>query len=390
MDLDTLIADESRRQAAFPVTREGAFLAHAAVCPLPAVAAEAMRAYVAHGAQGRQEGAWSDEAVAAARARAAALLGCDASEIALLGPTSLGLSLVAAGLPWEPHDEVVYYAEDYPANVYPWTGLRARGVRPVALHPAAPGAITWDVVETALTERTKLVALATAHFLSGYRIDIDTIGRHLRARGILFCLDAIQTLGAFPVPVEHVDFLSADSHKWLLGPAGAGVFYVKSSRFDILRPALLGSWNVYSPQFIAQDDIRFYSGARRYEPGILNIPGIVGMAASMQLLLDLGVDTIARRILELRRRFLEAVQPLGYRIYGDEDDSAATTGDACRSGIVSLYHPDRDPEPIAQRLAEAQVTVSLRQNREGRALLRFSPHCYNTHDELSRAAALMR
>src|SRR5690606_10288744 len=139
--------------------------------------------------------AW--RAVNETRVVAARLLGAQAQEIALLGPTSLGLSLVASGLDWRPGDEVVCYPDDYPANVYPWTDLERHGIVVRRLQPAEPGAITPELVEAALTPRTRLVALASCHSLSGFRLEVDSIGRLLRARGVLFCLDAIQTLGAF-------------------------------------------------------------------------------------------------------------------------------------------------------------------------------------------------
>ena len=202
-------------------------------------------------------------------------------EIALLGPTSLGLSLFAGGLDWQPGDEVVYHADDYPANVYPWLDLARRGVVPRALQPERPGEITPAVVAAALTPRTRLVALASAYFLTGYRIDVDAIGQMLHERGVLFSLDAIQTLGAFPFSVRHVDFLAADAHKWMLGPLAAGIVYVKRAHFERLRPILLGAANVRSPDFISQGEIRFSDTAARYEPGVLNLgpdPGHGGFA----------------------------------------------------------------------------------------------------------------
>ena len=183
-----------------------------------------------------------------ARQLCAEFIGAAAEEIALLGPTSLGLSLFANGIPWEAGDEVLCYAGDYPANVYPWLDLRRRGVIVRYLEPERPGEITPELVAAALTPRTRLVALASCHFFTGYRIDVDAIGRLLHERGVLFSVDAIQTLGAFPMNVEHVDFLSADAHKWMLGPLAIGIVYVKKRHFELLRPTLLGAWNVVSPQ----------------------------------------------------------------------------------------------------------------------------------------------
>src|SRR5215207_7891283 len=236
--------DETERQRLFPVTARKTFLAHAAVTALPAAVADAMCGHVRAASGQPQEFDAVLRDIKDTRRLCAQFIQAKPEEIALLGPTSLGLSLFANGLRWAAGDEVVCYADDYPANVYPWIELRRRGVVVRFLEPEQPGEITPELVRSSLTEKTRLVALATAHFFSGYRIDVDAIGRLLRERGVLFSLDAIQTLGAFPLSVEHVDFLSADAHKWMLGPVAAGIVYVKEEHFERCRPTLLGAWNV--------------------------------------------------------------------------------------------------------------------------------------------------
>jgi cysteine desulfurase/selenocysteine lyase len=227
LSLESLLNDEALRRAEFPVVNPGIFLAHAGVTILPQRVVRTMQDYLQHCCDEMQEYPAAWRAVNETRVVAAKLIGAQASEISLLGPTSVGLSLVAAGLDWQAGDEVVCYAEDYPANVYPWRDLERQGVIVREVQPPSPGAITVEVVERTLTAKTRLVALASCHYLTGFRIDVDAIGKMLHERGILFCLDAIQTLGAFETRVDHVDFLSADSHKWLLGPMSAGIFYVK-------------------------------------------------------------------------------------------------------------------------------------------------------------------
>lgn len=387
MNMDSFVTDTARRQCEFPVTTEYAFFGHAGVCPLPQVAVDAMAEYSQRSARDGQNTPWTNERISEARQAAAELIGAEPGEISLLGPTSLGLSLVANGVSWRSGDEVAYYTEDYPANVYPWTGLTGLGVKAVPLEPEHPGAITWPVVEAALTPRTRLVALATCHFLSGYRIDAAAIGAKLQERGILFCLDAIQTLGAFPLDVRHADFLSADSHKWMLGPCGAGILYVAHDRAKDLRPTLRGAWNIESPGFIAQERVAFEPGGRRYEPGMLNWPGIVGMEASLRMLLALGIEAVAERILFLRHALLERIRPMGYRLYIEELDAASD--DTTRSGIVTVHRPGTDMAALAKRLEQAGIVVSLRQNRAGEMFIRFAPHFYNTEEELDRAAEVL-
>jgi len=378
-----LFPDEAARRAAFPICESKVFLAHAAVCILPRVVADAMHRYVELGALSHQEDAHTWRDVNATRVLGARLLGCDADEIALLGPTSIGLSLFANGLEWQPSDEVVCHADDYPANVYPWLDLARRGVTVRLLKPERPGEITPALVESVLTPRTKLVALASAHYFTGYRPDVSAIGAMLRARGILFALDAIQTLGAFPIDTTHVDFLSADAHKWLLGPCAIGLVMVKRERFEQLRPTLLGSWNVYSPGFVAQSEIRFMPTAQRYEPGALNFPGIYALKAGLELLHDLGIDRIAARLLELKAALLSRIEPLGFTVLGPREGAAA-------HAITTVRREGDDHQALHAKLLAAGIVCSLRADRSGRDWLRFSPHFYNTEEEFDRVASALR
>ena len=378
-----LFTSEAERLAEFPVLRDSLFLAHAGVTILPARVTRVMQDYLNEACTRMQEFPEAWRATNETRAVAARMLGAKASEISLLGPTSLGLSLVANGLDWQPGDEVVCYQDDYPANVYPWTDLARHGVVVKLLKPEAPGVITPELVEAALTPKTKLVALASCHFLSGYRIEIDRIGRLLRERGVLFCLDAIQTLGAFETRVDHVDFLSADSHKWMLGPMAAGVVYVREEVQERLRPTLLGSWNVCSPNFIAQPEIAFEKGGRRYEPGVLNIVGILGMKAGLELLLEKGIPQVSEQLLRLKTRLVEGLEPLGFRFIGPKSGPNA-------SGITTAFREEGSGPPVEkvfEHLAAQKISPSLRHDRAGRAYLRFSPHFYNTEAEMDRVVA---
>ncbi len=375
--------DETQRRALFPVCREKVFLAHAGVTPLPGPVADAVCAYTRLCAENPQEFGDVLRNVKQTRRICADFIGAGADEVALLGPTSLGLSLFANGIPWREGDEVLCYQGDYPANVYPWIELRRRGVVVRYLDPALPGEITPELVAAALTPRTRLVALASAHFITGYRIDVDAIGALLQERGILFSLDAIQTLGAFPTRVTHVDFLSADAHKWMLGPLAIGIVFVKRTHFETLRPTLLGAWNVVSPNFQAQDEVQFVPTAQRYEPGVLNIAGIYGMRAAIELITSHGIDAVAARLLELKAHLLARIEPLGFRVFGPREGATAT-------GITTFRHESANSAKLFAALEKAGIVASLRLDREGREYLRFSPHFYNTEAELERAVDALR
>ncbi|MEI9962797.1 MAG: aminotransferase class V-fold PLP-dependent enzyme [Limisphaerales bacterium] len=248
MTLTDIFSNEELRRTEFPVTREKVFLAHAGVCPLPRRVAEAISACAQSSTLGDQE-AFMLHRLDEARKLASQLLNCQTDEVALVGPTSLGLSLVASGLKFRKGDNILIYHDDYPSNVYPWMALAERGVQVRLLNTRGLGVIRAIDVMGQVDENTRLVALASCHFISGFRLEHQVIGKFLRERGILFCLDAIQTLGAFPTTVEYVDFLAADAHKWLLGPCGAGVLYVRREVQGKLNPPIYGWHNVKSPQF---------------------------------------------------------------------------------------------------------------------------------------------
>src|SRR5271156_4222926 len=307
MTLNEILTNEELRRHEFPVARDKIFLAHAAVCPLPRRVADAIAECAKQGTLGDQE-AFMLHRLDDARKLASQLLNCQADEIALVGPTSLALSFVAAGLNFRKGDNILIYHDDYPSNVYPWMALAEKGVEVRLLNTRGLGVIRPRDVTGQIDENTGLVALASCHFISGFRIEISEIGKFLRERGILFCLDAIQTLGAFPTTVEYVDFLAADAHKWLLGPCGAGIFYVRRELQEKLNPPIYGWHNVRNPNFVAQEQIVFRSGALKYEAGSANLAGLAGLEAALELLLEVGVENIAAELLRKRAWLVPALQ----------------------------------------------------------------------------------
>jgi len=383
LSIDHILADEELRHRLFPVTQKRIFLAHAGVAPLPGPTVDALK-HEAERAGFSQENADFMSEIEGIRRVGARLINANSDEVALLGPTSLGLNLVAHGIEWKQDDEVVCYPDDYPANVYPWQALAGQGVRVVPLQPERVGEITPEIVLKALTPRTKLVALASCHFLSGFRLDYEHIGEELHRRGVLFCLDAIQSLGATTIDVRHIDFLAADSHKWMLGPLGAGIFYVKRKNFDILRPSLLGAWNVRSPGFVAQPDIAFEATARRYEPGALNLLALHGMKASIELILGLGVKQIEARLLDLRAYAEDRLMANKFRVFGLVNRRSQ------KSGITTIaITNEAEAVAYAKKLRDNRVDVSLRQTRTGISCLRLSPHFYNTEAEIEEVIKIL-
>jgi len=380
MNLPELQNDVALRQREFPVCAEKVYLAHAGVSPVPSCVTRAVTKFAESAALNDQEKGLG-ELLRATRSRAAELLGTDVGEVALIGPTTAGLSAVATGLDWQSGDEVLVYRDCFPVNVYPWQSLESRGVKINWLKTPALGQITPEGVIDQLTDKTRLVALASCHFVSGWRIDHDTIGRELRERNILFCLDAIQTLGAFPTKVEYVDFLAADAHKWLLGPCAAGVFYVRRELQDRLAPSAFGWNNIRCPNYVAQEEMKLRTDARRYEAGSFNILGIAGLNAALGLLLEVGIDAIADDLSTKRSWLVEALQAKGYEVFYPEAESAG--------GITSCRREGQDMKALGEKLAKENIIASVRGDRMGQHYLRFSPHFYNTRAELERVLSLL-
>jgi selenocysteine lyase/cysteine desulfurase len=190
-------------------------------------------------------------------------------------------------------------------------------------------------------------------------------------------------MGAFPTPVGHVDFLAGDSHKWLLGPCGAGLLYVRKSHQAIVRPSAWGWNNVLCPNYVAQEQMTFRKDARRYEAGTHNLLGVMGMKAGLELLLEIGIDTIAAELRRKREWFVPALEARGYTVMHGAVPAEHT------AGIMSAHREGVDLAALHQKLAEANIVVSLRADRTGRQYLRFSPHFYNTDAELHRVLELL-
>lgn len=375
--LEEILASEDRRVREFPVAGNKTFFAHAAVCPLPAAVA---RAVVEHAERASREGQFEHlhrEAEIGARTLAAALIGSSPEEIAFVSSTSAGLSMVAQGLSWHSGDSVVVAAADFPSNLHPWLALRAQGVEVRIIERRADGTILVEDIEPHLDSTTRLVALSSAHFGIGTPIDVDAIGQYLHSRQILFCLDAIQTLGAHPTRIDHVDFLVADAHKWLLGPQGIGILYVNSRLWEALRPVLLGWKSVASSKDYASLVQELSPSARRYEPGSLNASGICGLHAALKLVSGCGIEEVSRRIRMLRSRIESGLRAQGHHVLGRE-------GEAGPTGIVSFRHRAEDLGELAKRLDAEGFVLSTRTDISGSPCIRVAPHFYNTAEEVDR------
>jgi selenocysteine lyase/cysteine desulfurase len=259
---------------------------------------------------------------------------------------------------------------EYPSNVYPWLDLAERGVIAVDDVPAPQGVVTPEAVAATLRPGTRLVAVSTAQYGSGAVTDLVGLGALCRDRNVLLCVDGIQTVGAMPVDVKAagVHFLSADSHKWMLGVMGIGAVFVDRDAMADLRPALIG-WRSTTDAFNF-DRVHFElaSTAVRYEEGSLPYPLIAGFLAALEILDEVGMDRCIGHIEGLVEHLADGLESLGCRIGPDR---------SVRRHILKASHPDVAPDVLLDRLHRRKVVASLR-----RGALRLSPHFYNTRAEI--------
>jgi cysteine desulfurase / selenocysteine lyase len=354
----------------FPVRSHLIYLNHAAVAPLCKPAADAMKHLAddccEFGSLHYQT--WLD-AYDGVRDAAARLTGAKAREIALVKNTSEGIATVAMGIDWKRGDRIVGFREEFPANLYPWRRLEAQGVEVTWLSVFDP----LDRIDEAC-RGARLLSISFVGFLNGYRTPVREIGEICRRRGCIYFVDAIQGLGAFPLDVRecHIDALAADGHKWLLGPEGCGILYISEDLQERVEPVEFGWTNVAGYNDYASRDMTLRSDAGRYECGTLNTIGCFGLRASLELLLEAGVEHIAPAVQALGDRIAEGVRGKGYEVMGER---TAATG----AGIVSFRKTGFDAVEIVTRLRERGIAAAPRAG-----WVRASPHFYIAPDDIDR------
>src|SRR5216684_6464767 len=360
--------NKSDARGLFPVTRNLVYVNHAAVGPLSVRVAEAME-QATH--DQRDFGAlhwrtWYAE-YDRFREAAARLIAAQPGEIAILKNTSEGLSFVAEGLRWRAGDNVITTDLEFPSNSTPWRRLDKRGVECRTVR-SRDGAWLPADVEALIDDRTRIVTVSSVAFHNGFAADIEAVGAICARRGVLFCVDAIQSLGVLPIDVRkaNVAFLAADGKKWLCGPEGAAVFYVAAEHRDQLEVLESGWTNFDRKGRFIDCPVDLLPDSRRFEAGSLNTIGIFGLRAAIELLLEIGIEEVAAEVIRLATLLADGLEALGWKI---------GTPRPIRSGIIGATPPNVDSRRLLEmhQLLEHERIICA--PREG--MLRFSPHCYN-------------
>ncbi len=372
--------DLAAYRAEFPITERYAFLSHAAVSPLNRRVQAAVQTYLDHAAREPFTAVFPQVMAqfAELKQRLANLINAASpDEIVLMPNTAAGINTAAVSLPLRPGDNVLVLDGDYPANIYPWQQLAYRGVLTKVV-PQHHGGLDLDRLTRRIDHRTRVIALSSAMFATGFRNDLAAVGQLCRERGIYFVVDAIQTLGAFPLDVQawHIDMLACGSQKWLLSTPGSGFLYARRELIRELAPgAYVGAASSVSGQNYLDYNLTLPETAERFTLGTPNVANNLALLAAVTLLQEVGIERIERQINALVAALIDDLRERGYRL-------AADTAPEHRSGIVVALV--ENPAAVAHRLAEAGLIVTPRG-----AGVRIAPHFYNTIDEVLRVGAAL-
>ena len=370
--------DWTQWRAEFPSTAQLVHMNHAGISPLPRRVATAIRTFADEALllDGAVYQRWEGRAERV-RAAAGELIGARAHEIAFIRSTSDGLSLVASGLPWEPGDNVVTVADEYPSNVYPWFGLRRFGVETRLLERPQ---LRFDAREIAavMDARTRVLAVSAVDWQSGFRADLAALAELCRARDVLFVVDGIQAVGALRVDVgaSGVDVLAAGGHKWLLAPEGCGLLFVSERVVERIRPLVLGWKSVVNAGAYLPYHFDLRDDAARLEPGSAAHLAIHAFGAAVDLLLEVGPAAIEARVLELTDELAVGLRRLGATVLSPRAPTE-------RSAILTFALGD---SPALHRaLIDAGIIVRPRLGG-----IRLAPHFYNDADDVARVLDVVR
>jgi cysteine desulfurase/selenocysteine lyase len=368
-----LVSTEIRKQ--FPILDHGLYLNHAAIAPWPRCTSEAVQEFSSENAF-TGPGGYRDWIVREnlLRQNLAKLTGASSkNDIALLKNTTEGISLVAWGLDWQSGDNIVLPQGEFPSNRLPWLAQSALGVeiREVDIRAAENAE---SALIGAMDDRTRLLSVSAVQWSDGFRLDLEILGEACHSKDVLFFVDAIQQLGALPLDVEacQIDFLAADAHKWLLGPEGIAVFFCRENARPRLR-LLQQGWHMYdNPWNFHHNEGKASKSAKRFEAGSPNSLGQAALHASLELLLDTGMEQVSGRILQNTEFLIRALREIpGIQI-------TSRTEPERLSGIVSFMHENTPSGTLNSRLSKAGVTCAIR----GKSI-RLSPHFYQDETYLS-------
>ena len=363
-------------RALFPITKSTVYLNHAAVSPLPTPTLEAVEGQLrdVHENGSLNYPTWLG-VKEQARGLLARMLGARPEQVAFMRNTSDAFSSVANGMEWNAGDNIVTFRREFPSNVYAWQRVRdAFGVE-LRMCEERDGRVDLDELESLIDDRTRLVTLTHVQYASGFRADLERLGRAARRHDALLVVDVVQSLGVLPINVdaELVDVAAGVSHKWLLSPEGVGYLYLSDRARERIQPTLVGWISVPNPEDYQNFEQDWSPGTLAWESGTGPAALIYGLKASLELLHQFGPKRIANYLEELTDHVCERLQTKPYDVVGPR-----TTGE--KSQIVCIRPRSGMPAmALYAHLKQRNIITAPRGDR-----LRIAPHLYNTHAEIDQ------
>jgi len=344
---------------------------HASTGPIPDFTVEAVKNYLAERSSKSIDNYEKIlKTISETKELIAKLINSSPDRIAFLDNVSNSMNLIAQGLNWEKDDEIILFDIEFPANVYPFLNLQKKGVK-IKIIPSKNGRIEFEDIEKAITTKTKLLSISHVQFLTGYRADLENIGNLCKQNRIIFSVDAIQSVGVVNVDVQKmkIDFLSSGIQKWLLGLEGTTFIHISKELQDRIEPKYVGWLSVKNPWNILDYNLELAETAQRFENGTINFAGIYSLNSNLKFFSSLGINEIEKSVIENSRLLIQLLEREQFQFLfkPDMDNELA--------GIVTIKV--KNPEEVYKELKRRKIHISI---REG--YLRFSPHFYNTDEEI--------
>ncbi|MEI7812232.1 MAG: aminotransferase class V-fold PLP-dependent enzyme [Ignavibacteria bacterium] len=364
----------------YPYLKSGRiYMNHATISPLSSLVVDELHNYLYVRSETEIENYFSFlKIVNSAKNRLASLINTTPDRLAFVDNTSNGLNVLAQAVDWKSGDRLILNDIEFPSNIYPFLNLKQYGVE-ADFVKSGNGIIKFEDIEKAVTPKTRLISISHVQFLSGYRSDIARIGELCRSKGIIFCVDSIQALGAMREDVERmkIDFLASGTQKWLMSMQGLAFIFVAKELQEKLNPKFVGwtsvedAWNLLDYKLALRED------ATRFQNGTVNAIGIAALNVTLGFMESMGHDNIEKTILDNSEYFINKLSESGITpiLKGGEREIL--------SGIVS-FHSDK-AEEIYEKLKQRNIIGAVRGD-----VVRFSPHFYNTKEEIDSVVSALK
>lgn len=369
----------SRSREFYPYLKTGKiYFNHAAISPLSTKVLDKINEYLIQRSETTIEtyGVFM-KTLAETKEKLAALLNTDIERIAFVDNTSNGLNIVAQGIDWKRGDRIILNDIEFPSNIYPYLNLKKEGVE-IDFVKSHNGKVTAEDVIKMIKPSTRLISISSVQFLSGYRCDLDLIGEVCSKKGIIFSVDAIQSLGATNIDIKKskIDFLACGTQKWLMALMGLAFIYISEELQDKLSHRYAGWLSVEDPWNLLNYDLKFRKTAEAFQNGTISAIGVTALNASLDFFNEFGFELIENTIIDNSKYFINKLNEIGMKpiLYNSPDKNL--------SGIVSFNC--NDPKGVVDELSANNVDCAL---REG--IVRFSPHYYNSKDEIDKVIEII-